>query len=54
MVSIYTFKGSNILKQGDIVKVGQYMGSVSELNPEVYFELWINGKAVNPESYIAF
>lgn len=54
MVSIYTFKGSNLLEQGDIVKAGQYMGSVSNLSPKVYFELWINGKAVNPESYIAF
>lgn len=54
MVSIYMFKGSNLLEKGDIVKAGQYMGSVSELSTEVYFELWIKGKAVNPESYIAF
>ncbi len=54
MVSIYTFKGSCLLEQGNIVKAGQFMGSISELSSEVYFELWINGKAVNPESYIAF
>lgn len=54
MVSFYTFKGTVLVEQGSIVNAGQLIGTVSVEVPEIYFELWINGKPVNPEKYITF
>lgn len=54
MVSLYTFKGVALVEQGSIVNAGQFIGTVSVEVPEIYFELWINGKPVNPEKYISF
>ena len=51
---------SKILKDvGDFVKIGEgiaVIGSSGELSsgPHLHFELWKNGKSVNPENYILF
>jgi murein DD-endopeptidase MepM/ murein hydrolase activator NlpD len=44
---------------GDYVKSGEgiaVIGSSGELSsgPHLHFELWKNGKSVNPENYIIF
>lgn len=54
MISVYKFKGDVLEGQKNIVKQGQIIGKMSNLPNEIYFELWINGKAVNPEDYISF
>jgi len=54
MISVYKFKGDVLEGQKNIVKQGQIIGKMSSLPNEIYFELWINGKAVNPEDYISF
>ncbi len=53
MVSIYKNLSQTLLYSGDVVKSGQVIGySIPE--QEFEFELWENGKAVNPETYINF
>jgi len=51
---------SKILKDvGDFVKIGEgiaVIGNSGELSsgPHLHFELWKNGKSINPENYIIF
>lgn len=54
MLSVYKFKGEVLEEQKNIVKQGQMIGKTNNLSNEIYFELWINGKPVNPENYISF
>lgn len=54
IISIYKFVGESIVQTGSFVRVGQVIGKITDVTKEVYFELWINGKPVNPENYISF
>lgn len=58
-ISVYKHNAALLKKQGDHVKAGEpiaFMGNSGELTsgPHLHFELWLNGKAVNPNDYITF
>jgi len=58
-ISVYKHNASLLKKQGDHVKAGEpiaFMGNSGELTsgPHLHFELWLNGKPVNPNDYITF
>lgn len=58
-MTIYQNVSQAIVERGDIVKAGEVIG-YDESNQEssgsrmISFELWIDGRAVNPEEYIIF
>ncbi|MCT4613391.1 MAG: M23 family metallopeptidase [Marinifilaceae bacterium] len=59
LISVYKHNSELLKKQGDQVKVGEaiaLLGSSGELTtgPHLHFELWHNGKPINPEDYIKF
>lgn len=57
-ISIYKHCGSLLKKEGQTVKAGEAIALThskqEEDNPNLHFELWRKGKAVNPELYIIF
>lgn len=58
-ISIYKHNSELLKKEGDIVKAGEpiaYLGNMgaSKKGPHLHFELWINGKPVNPLQYVSF
>ncbi len=53
-VSVYKYKGTPIVETGDFIKESQIIAKVSPTSKQIYFELWIEGKPVNPENYILF
>jgi len=58
-LSFYKHNSKNLKDIGDYVKSGEgiaVIGSSGELSsgPHLHFELWKNGKSVNPENYIIF
>jgi len=59
LVSAYKHNGELLKTVGDKVKAGEViatMGSSGELNvgPHLHFELWYNGIAIDPQTYIDF
>jgi murein DD-endopeptidase MepM/ murein hydrolase activator NlpD len=59
VVSFYKHNSSNLKKVGDKVKTGEaiaIIGNTGEhtTGPHLHFELWKDGKAVNPVEYIRF
>ncbi len=59
VVSFYKHNSNLLKKVGDKVKTGEaiaIIGNTGEqtTGPHLHFELWKNGKAVNPEEYIRF
>ncbi len=59
LVSIYKHNSSMLVKQGQKVKTGDIiaiMGNEGELStgPHLHFEMWQNGKPLNPENFISF
>lgn len=58
LVSIYKKAAKGLKKVGEYVKAGEPIGVSGEINkgniPQIVFELWQNGVAVDPENYIAF
>ncbi len=59
LVSIYKHNQELLKKPGDFVGAGEaiaILGNSGELTsgPHLHFELWHNGKALNPEDYIKF
>jgi len=59
IISIYKHNSDIMKVQGEIVKAGEaiaIIGNSGELTtgPHLHFELWYNGKAINPEEYIVF
>ncbi len=59
IVSIYKHNAELLKATGDKVKAGEaiaIMGNSGELTtgPHLHFELWYNGVAVNPQTYIDF
>ncbi|MBQ6047196.1 MAG: M23 family metallopeptidase [Bacteroidales bacterium] len=58
-VSVYKHNSALLKKEGEMVRTGEpiaYLGNTGVRNsgPHLYFELWINGKPVNPLQYISF
>lgn len=59
IISIYKHNESLLKKPGDHVTAGEpiaIIGNTGELTtgPHLHFELWYNGRPLNPEDYIAF
>ncbi len=59
VVSAYKHNSALLVKTGDIVKTGQaiaIIGNSGEMStgPHLHFEMWYDGKYVNPENYITF
>jgi murein DD-endopeptidase MepM/ murein hydrolase activator NlpD len=59
VISVYKHNANLLQKVGNQVKAGDaiaIMGNSGEqtTGPHLHFELWYNGKAVNPEDYIIF
>ena len=58
-ISVYKNMGRLMKQPGDAVKAGEVIGIVGDSNdptsgPQLYYELWQNGKALNPSDYIIF
>jgi len=59
IISIYKHNSSLLHHEGDVVHAGDAIaiiggsGSMST-GPHLHFELWCNGKPLNPEDYISF
>lgn len=58
IVSVYKHNSSLLKKTGELVKAGDpiaIIGDSGELSdgPHLHFELWVNGKAVDPQLYLA-
>ena len=59
LLSVYKHNGSLSKTQGDLVVTGEVIASVGNTGelttgPHLHFELWNNGKPVNPSDYIDF
>ncbi|MCG6191059.1 M23 family metallopeptidase [Maribellus maritimus] len=59
LISVYKHNAELLKKTGDRVKAGEaiaIVGNTGELTsgPHLHFELWYEGKALNPEQYIDF
>lgn len=59
LISVYKHNSVNLKKVGDKVQAGEaiaIVGNSGELTsgPHLHFELWYNGRPVNPENYIVF
>ena len=59
LTSIYKHNASIVKSQGEMVETGEiiaFTGNTGELTtgPHLHFELWFQGEAVDPESYIEF
>ncbi|MGN0032625.1 MAG: M23 family metallopeptidase [Candidatus Limimorpha sp.] len=59
LISIYKHNAALLRQEGDYVKAGDAIsiiggsGSIST-GPHLHFELWYNGRPLNPEDYISF
>ncbi|PWL39856.1 peptidase M23 [Flagellimonas aquimarina] len=59
LTSVYKHNGSLSKSQGDLVRAGEVIASIGNTGelttgPHLHFELWNNGKPVNPLNYIDF
>lgn len=59
MVSVYKHLSTRLKSQGNTVRAGEgiaIIGNSGEYTsgPHLHFEIWHNGKALNPEDYIVF
>jgi len=59
LISVYKHNSSLIKEQGELVKKGEVIamvGSTGELTtgPHLHFELWSNGRPVNPTDFLEF
>jgi len=59
LISFYKHNSVLLKKTGDLVKAGEavaIIGNTGTLSsgPHLHFELWHNGKAVNPKNYVIF
>ena len=59
LISVYKHNSALLKKQGDVVQAGEaiaIIGNSGELTtgPHLHFELWHEGKAVDPELFMRF
>ena len=58
LISVYKHNSKVFVEPGQIVKTGEVIsiiGDTGELSsgPHLHFELWLNGKSVNPSEFIS-
>lgn len=59
VISVYKHNSVILKKQGSYVRAGESIAVIGEsgeytTGPHLHFELWINGKPVNPEQFVNF
>lgn len=59
LISVYKHNYALLRKSGEFVKAGDPIAIVGETGemstgPHLHFELWFNGRSVNPKDFIAF
>ncbi len=59
LISVYKHNSTLLKHQGTFVKAGETISIIGEsgelsTGPHLHFELWYNGKPINPEEYITF
>lgn len=59
VISVYKHNSVILKKQGSYVRAGESIAIIGEsgeytTGPHLHFELWINGKPVNPEQFVNF
>jgi len=59
IISVYKHNAALLRYEGDIVSAGDAIaiiggGGSTSTGPHLHFELWFNGRALNPEDYISF
>ncbi|MCC5917586.1 MAG: M23 family metallopeptidase [Cryomorphaceae bacterium] len=59
LISVYKHNSALFKKQGDVVRAGEVIGMVGSTGefttgPHLHFELWHEGKPVNPQDFIRF
>lgn len=59
LLSVYKHNGSLSKSQGDVVVAGEVIASVGNTGelttgPHLHFELWVDGKPVNPQDFMDF
>jgi murein DD-endopeptidase MepM/ murein hydrolase activator NlpD len=59
LISVYKHNSVLLKKVGDYVKAGEAIAIIGNsgeqtTGPHLHFELWYNGKAVNPQDYMVF
>ncbi|MBO7460680.1 MAG: M23 family metallopeptidase [Bacteroidales bacterium] len=59
IISIYKHNATVLCNEGDVVKAGDAIAILGDsgttsTGPHLHFELWVDGRAVNPEDYISF
>jgi len=59
IVSVYKHNSAILTKTGDYVYAGEPIAIIGETGeystgPHLHFELWYEGKPVNPKDYISF
>ena len=58
LISVYKHNSKVFVESGQIVKTGEVIsiiGDTGELStgPHLHFELWLNGKSINPSEFIS-
>jgi murein DD-endopeptidase MepM/ murein hydrolase activator NlpD len=59
LISVYKHNSVLLKKAGDYVKAGEAIAIIGNSGeqtsgPHLHFELWYNGKAINPQDYMVF
>lgn len=59
LISVYKHNSVLLKKPGDYVKAGEAIAIIGNsgeqtTGPHLHFELWYNGKAINPQDYMVF
>jgi murein DD-endopeptidase MepM/ murein hydrolase activator NlpD len=59
LISVYKHNSVLLKKVGDYVKAGEAVAIIGNsgeqtTGPHLHFELWYNGKAINPQDYMVF
>ncbi len=57
LISIYKYNSVALKKPGESVRAGDpiaIVGSFGKQGPQLHFELWYNGTAINPTDYMVF
>jgi murein DD-endopeptidase MepM/ murein hydrolase activator NlpD len=59
LISVYKHNSVLLKKVGDYVKAGEAIAIIGNsgeqsTGPHLHFELWYNGKAINPQDYMVF
>lgn len=53
-ISIYSGLRTLYVNKGDKVEAGSAIGAMPDRKPRLFFEMWHDGTAINPQEYISF